>query len=191
MSLERSAIRETDGPSVITAAHPYPTTGSRMDGSNDHEPTQLYRRTFVRRGMAGALGVGLLGQNDSQQDNGEGEAQIRRKFLLQRVARFEQDEPANDYVGRGLLVTTKANVESQPKGEFDCEFPDWDPESFVKYQVLLFDLNQGVITESRAFISESSDPIPAGTPYLINVEVPCSGRYVGVEGEHIPSRLVE
>ena len=61
----------------------------------------------------------------------------------------------------------------------------------MAYQVLLFDVNRGIITESRAYIAEESDPIPVGTPFLINVQTPCSGRYVGIGAENVPSRLVE
>ena len=154
--------------------------------NDDARRASMNRRTFLERtGAIAGVGLGFGALQDDE------EQQVKRKFALERVARFETDEPTDDYVGRGLLVTTKANVEGSPEGVGDCGFPDWSPERFVKYQVLLFDVNQGVITESRAFIAEGSDPIPTGTPFIINKQVPCSGRYVGVECEHVPSWLVE
>lgn len=175
-----------------------------MGDQDNGERTGMDRRTFLAR-SAGVAGASLASRPLRQDD---AEQQVQRKMALERVARFERERPTEDYVGRIILVTAPAEKSSPPGDLRGCAFEDWSSTGFEKYQVLVVekasriaegidfgarqpDLETGsVIAEKRGFVAAESDRIPPGTPYVVNRDVDCPGRYVGVLLERIPERFV-
>lgn len=143
------------------------------------DETQITRRGYLAVAGAGLAATGFTGTAAAQ-----GSRISRRVVLPNGEDRFE-DYNQNLF----LHVIESTNVTLDIK-EFDkCNFANWDPESTTAYRTHLIDSLEGDPNpvETNVFVNQTAaqveDALEPGSLYIIDDEVDCPGRYVGLTVE--------
>lgn len=148
------------------------------DGDTD-DSTRLTRRGYLASAGVGLAAAGFTGTAAAQG------SRIRRRVVLPNGEDRFEDYNQNLF----LHVIESTNVTLDRKEFEKCNFADWDPESTTAYRTHLIDSLEGDPdpVETNVFVNQTAanveHALEPGSLYIIDKEVDCPGRYVGLKVE--------
>ncbi|WP_231188978.1 hypothetical protein [Haladaptatus sp. DYF46] len=147
------------------------------------------RRTFLA-GASSVVGATLASTTVAAQD-GTTTDTAQNRTTRQMVARqsklFE-----NNYAGQFVIVADVKRKQANPDVISTCEFPNWNAnETWVYNGVFIDNLGKESTSQQSVrtdlYMNGNKEQIEIGQPFIINNTKTCSGNYVGLEAQSIPT----
>ncbi|WP_231185261.1 hypothetical protein [Haladaptatus sp. DYF46] len=153
------------------------------------DETRYTRRTFLA-GASSVVGATLASTAVTAQD-GTTTDTARNRTTRQMVAR-QSNLFENNYAGQFVIVADVKKKEASPDVVSTCEFPNWNANETRVYNGVFID-NLGKESTSQQsvrtdlYTNGNKEEIQIGQPFIINNTQTCSGNYVGLEAQTIPT----
>lgn len=153
------------------------------------DDTRHTRRTFLA-GASSVVGATLASTAATAQDGTTTDtAQNRamRQMVTRQSKLFE-----NNYAGQFVIVSNVKKKEASPDVISTCDFPNWNAnETWVYNGVFIDNLGKESTSQQSVrtdlYMNGNKEQIEIGQPFIINNTKTCSGNYIGLEAESIPT----
>lgn len=166
-----------------------------MNDTND----ELARRTFLKQSAVGAFGfAGWVAQDEPEQ------ARYTRRMVFPFPERLGENLRQKIIIATDRKDQRPDELKGVDENEVDaCNFSDWPPETMSIWEGIIVDWKNALgtvgfyasnptvratqlVERNTIFVDEQSDPVPLGTPFIVNGLVDCPGDLQGVTATKIP-----
>jgi len=181
---------------------------------SDQSDTNLDRRTLLKRGAVGALGVtgmAATGVGASAQDpDATTQDEPERARYTRRIALPYPERLDGGPVRKILLLTDRTNDDPDVSEVDACGFSNWPTEDLTIWEGIVVDWENAVgdlgfgttggtptvranrlVEIETIFVDEQATPVGLGTAYIVNGVVDCPGEYRGLTAERLPGVQIQ